>query len=126
MKKNLLLFAAAALLLLAFSGCKKEPLTTTGSLVFWQTKATQQANQSLGITAYYFYVAGKYQGSMGVNQYWNVAPDCGDAGAVTFKMDMEGASSKTVSYEVKDQDGDVWYTGSEQLPDGDCVQLELQ
>jgi hypothetical protein len=129
MKKNLFLFAAAIALLFTFSGCKKEdpaPKVKTGSVVFWQTKATSQENEALGAAAFYFYVAGKYQGSMGVGQFWNIAPDCGASGAITYKMDLGTSTQKTVSYEIHDQNGNAYYTGSITIEDNTCITLELQ
>jgi hypothetical protein len=126
MKNKFLLILIAAAIAVIAPACKKEPIKTQGSIVFWQTQSTAQDNTSLGITALYFKVAGKSAGSMGAGTYWNVAPDCGAGSAVTFIMDLGGESSQTVSYIVNDQDGDLVYDGTVTISNDQCIQMELQ
>jgi hypothetical protein len=124
----LMLLLLSATTLINLSSCSKEepePTNNVGRIIFWQGKANADDNVDLGITSLKFYVAGELVGSMAADLYWNVAPDCGNTSAVNVNWQLGTKTSQTVTYEIKDQDNEVIYTGSITVYKDQCKQFEM-
>jgi hypothetical protein len=130
MKKYITKFLLAAIIMITaftFNSCKKEEpvVNNTGRIIFWQGKVNAEDNTDLGITSLKMYVAGQLVGSMAADLYFNVAPDCGNTAAVNATWELGTRTSQTVTYEIKDQDDDVLYSGSITVLKDQCVQFEM-
>lgn len=124
----ILLFAVLLTASINLSSCKKDdpaPTNNVGRIIFWQGKANADDNVDLGVTSLKFYVAGELVGSMAADLYWNVAPDCGNTSAVNVSWQLGTKTTQTVTYEIKDQDNDVIYTGSITVFKDQCKQFEM-
>jgi len=135
--KKILLYPILMLLissvsLINLSSCKKDepkppaPSNNVGRIIFWQGKANAEDNAELGITSLKMFVAGNLVGSMAADLYWNVAPDCGNQSAVNTTWQLGTRTSQTVTYEIKDQDNEVIYSGSITVNKDECYQFEME
>ncbi len=133
MKKTIYNLGLALMLLMgtfSLNSCSKEesaptPTNNTGKIIFWQGKTNAEDNADLGITSLKMYVGGSLVGSMAADLYWNVAPDCGNTSAVNVIWQLGSKTSQTVTYEIKDQDDDVIYSGSITVYKDRCEQFEM-
>ena len=142
MKKLLLLLAIPVAL--SLTGCKKEGCTDMfatnysdaakkddGSctykedVIFWLDYDGYQALQTVGISGLTLYVDGQLVGSCLSTLYWTGEPNCDQQGNFKVTIDMGKNSSKTIQYEVKDNNGNSLYTDSYMVLSGDCSKIIL-
>jgi hypothetical protein len=142
MKKLLLLLAIPVAL--SITGCKKQgcvdPIATNYSdaakkddgsctykedVIFWIDYNGYQALQTLGVSGVTLYVDGVLVGSSLSSLYWNGEPSCDQQGNFKVTIDMGKNISKTIQYEVKDNNGNSIYTDSYIVVAGDCSKVML-
>ena len=142
MKKLLLLLAIPVAL--SITGCKKEGCTDLfannysdaakkddGSctykedVIFWIDYDGYQALQTLGVSGVTLYVDGVLVGSSLSSLYWNAEPSCDQQGNFKVTIDMGKNSTKTIQYELKDNNGNSIYTDSYIVVAGDCSKVML-
>lgn len=144
MKKPFLILGAAAVLLASLNGCQTEGCTNPdalnydsaadiddgdcsyeGELVFWYNAATSAEVLDFYGESLIFYVNGQLIGSTSSSVYWTGAPDCGQNASITYTGNWRSNRSKSVSYEVWDEDGYLWWSGSITLDGNTCTSLQL-
>lgn len=145
MKKTVLLsLGAAAVALSLLTGCQTEGCTDPtavnyestadvndgscnyeGEVVFWYNAATSQEVIDFFGQSLLFYVNGQLIGSTSASVYWTGAPDCGQNASITYTGTWQNNTSKTVSYEVWDEDGYQWWSGTITLNANNCLALQL-
>ncbi len=124
MKKVSLFFVAlgAILMLTTMSSCNKD---TSGKVTFWYGQGVALLANSVGVTSFTFYLNNEVIGSSAADVYSVNTPDCGNGGAVTKSVDLEGDDSATLNYKIVDEDGDTWWEGTVKIEDGGCVNQQL-
>jgi hypothetical protein len=142
--KKLLLLLAIPVVLSTLAGCKKEGCTDffannysdaakkdDGSctykedVIFWIDYDGYQALQTLGVSGVTLYVDGVLVGSSLSTLYWTGVPNCDQQGNFKVTIDMGKNISKTIQYEVKDNNGNSLYTDSYIVVSGDCSKILL-
>lgn len=129
---------------LIFSSCKQEGCTDKnavnysadadkddgtckfeGKIVFWynQTAATYLINN--GSTSLTFYCDGAIVGSTSTSVYWTGAPDCGSNASITVTKDLGFSKTKSYSYSVIDDLGNVIWGGEVSLDANTCLAFQL-
>jgi hypothetical protein len=96
-----------------------------GSLVFWHNQASADAMADSGITDLTFYVDGQMAGTENVSKVYSSPPLCGDAGVLTVVRDLGDTENKPFTYEVKDQDGNLMWSGIKTFAGGKCQSINL-
>jgi hypothetical protein len=143
-QKVLLSLGAAAVALSLLTGCQTEGCTDPtavnyestadindgscnyeGEVVFWYNAATSQDVIDFYGESLLFYVNGQLIGSTAASVYWMGAPDCGQNASITYTGTWQNNTSKTVSYEVWDEDGYQWWSGTITLNANNCLALQL-
>ncbi len=126
--KNLVLISTLALIMLFYANCAQQsappppaPTTYTGNLVFWYTKDVSTQMQASGVTKLIFFVNGNVAGSVGITNYWNIQPNCGDSGSITYKIDMGTYQTYSYPYYVLDQRGNKLWEGTVTYQGNQCV-----
>jgi hypothetical protein len=124
MKKVSFFFVAlgAILMTTTLSSCNKD---TSGKVTFWYGQGVALLANSVGVTSFTFYLNNEVIGSSAADVYSVNTPDCGNGGAVTKSVDLEGDDSATLNYKVVDEDGDTWWEGTVKIEDGGCVNQQL-
>jgi hypothetical protein len=108
--------------LISINACKKE---YTGKIVFWYNQSTANHLVTDGSTALTYTVDGKIVGSSAANVYYTSAPDCGSNGSITVEKDLGSSKSKSFSYSIKDQTGDIIWSGSVTFEANTCTKTQL-
>ncbi|MEY4330584.1 MAG: hypothetical protein RL609_1332 [Bacteroidota bacterium] len=122
-KTSFFLVALGAILMLTtMSSCNKD---TSGKVTFWYGQGVALYASTVGATSFTFYLNNEVIGSSAADVYSVNTPDCGDGGAVTESVDLEGDDSASISYKVVDQDGTTWWEGSVKIEDGGCLNQQL-
>jgi hypothetical protein len=96
-----------------------------GSIVFWfgqSISAFLQQDQALSLT---YYVNGSIVGSSATNVYWTSAPNCNQAGSVTYKHTLGKNKTATLSFSIKDQTNWEYWSGTVSFEANKCLQYEL-
>jgi hypothetical protein len=114
-----ILFAVSSL-----QSCTKEEEEYEGSVVFWYKEDLANILASIDVTSLKYYIDGKLVGTSG-NVYWKGAPNCGQNGATTIKLDLGIAKSRAYSYSVRDQDGIEYWDGVVNIDANTCLKFEL-
>ena len=96
-----------------------------GSVVFWYGKTSADELILDGSTALTYYVDGILVGSSAASVYWTGAPECGQAQSITSKKDLGIVKTKTHTYSIKDQAGDIIWAGTQTWTANTCLKLEL-
>ncbi len=124
MKKTSFFLSAlgAILLLTSLSSCKKN---TSGKVTFWYGQGVSLVAGASSTTSFTFYLNNEVVGSSAADVYSVSEPDCGDGGAVSKSIDLEGDDSATITYKVVDEDGYTWWEGSVKIEDGGCLSQQL-
>jgi hypothetical protein len=144
MTKPLLILGVASLLLASLSGCQTEGCTNPnalnydstadiddgdcsyeGELVFWYNASTSAEVLDFYGESLIFYVNGQLIGSTSSSVFWTGAPDCGQNASITYTGNWRSNTNKTVSYEVWDEDGYLWWSGTITLDANTCTTLQL-
>lgn len=60
-----------------------------------------------------------------VTNFWSQAPSCGDAGSLTYGIEMVNIKQSTVSYYVQDDNKNSLWSGDVVLTPNDCIQIKL-
>jgi hypothetical protein len=94
-------------------------------LIFWQDQTTSQAVQNAGITGLYIYVDGQLIGSTLATNYWTGTPSCSQSGNVNTEIDMGNQIVKTISYEIKDNNGNSLVSDTYTMISGDCNIIQM-
>ena len=97
----------------------------SGDVVFWYGEAVSEEMEYIYTNSLSFYVDGQIVGSTAANQFWNGAPNCGDNASITVSKNLGGATSLAFDYEVIDDYGDTWWTGTINFVANTCTSLEL-
>lgn len=130
--------------LIGLSSCKKEGCTDDyatnysadakkddgsckyeGKVVIWYGQTTSSALQNDGAVTLTYYVDGEIVGSSATSVFWTAAPECGQTGTITITKDLGSEMSKTATYEVKDQTGFTYWTGTLNFLANTCEGREL-
>jgi hypothetical protein len=109
-------------MLTTLSSCNKD---TSGKVTFWYGQGVALLANSVGVTSFTFYLNNEVIGSSAADVYSVNTPDCGNGGAVTKSVDLEGDDSATLNYKIVDEDGDTWWEGTVKIEDGGCVNQQL-
>jgi len=96
-----------------------------GEVLFWYGQAATDRNIANGITSLTFYLDGQVIGSSAANVYWSSSPDCGASGSISATKKLGFSKEKSYKYEVKDQDGDIIWSGNVTLTGNECLLIEL-
>lgn len=94
-------------------------------LIFWQDQATSELVQNAGITGLYVYVDGQLIGSTLATNYWTGTPSCSQSGNVSAEIDMGNQIVKTISYEIKDNNGNSLLSDTYTMISGDCNIIQM-
>ncbi|MCB9224174.1 MAG: hypothetical protein H6582_08370 [Crocinitomicaceae bacterium] len=149
MKRNLLFVMLASTVVLASSCAKKgctdanannysaeaekddESCTYTARGTFWYTQSVSIAQYQAGTTTIEVYVGDVASGSpLNVSDYAGPAtPSCGDAKTISVEKNMGAVSSKDYTWQAKDQNGNVLYSGTWSATGkaaGSCDVIQIQ
>ena len=145
MKRNSTIIVFLFSIAVIFNSCKKEEgctdknaanysvdaeeddgtCTYKGSVVIWYNQATSAGLQLDLSSSLTFYVDGLIVGSTATSQYWTGGPSCGANGSITVEKDLGLVKSKSYTYQVKDDWGDVIWDGNVTIDANSCYQLQL-
>ncbi|PCJ81031.1 MAG: hypothetical protein COA49_06940 [Bacteroidetes bacterium] len=95
-----------------------------GRAVLWYGEEVSNTKQEWA-TSYSFYVDGAIVGSQAVTMFWTGAPDCGQASSITITKDLGNNNSMQSTYEVRDDQGYVVWSGSINFQANTCIAIEL-
>lgn len=142
--KNLILLTILSCTLALSTGCRRSGCTDPdsinyddkaktndnsceyeGDVVFWYGKAAAEDNVANGVTALTFYLDGQLIGSSAGDVFKTSAPDCGSSGSISATKKLGFSKEKSYKYEVKDQDGDIVWSGNVTLTGNKCIGIEL-
>ena len=96
-----------------------------GNVTWWIGQQESINLNSNGITDLYVYVNDTLVGSQGSNIYFLSAPACGEPSIVTKKFDMGTLKSKSIHYQIIDENQTVQYTGLVDVKPG-CNLVEMK
>jgi hypothetical protein len=96
-----------------------------GDVLFWYGQSAADKNIADGITSLTFYLDGQVIGSSAGNVYWTNSPNCGESGSITASKKLGFSKEKNYKYEVKDQDGDIVWSGNVTLTGNKCQPIQL-
>lgn len=94
-------------------------------LIFWQDQSTSELLQNAGITGLYVYVDGQLVGSTLATNYWTGTPSCEQSGNINTEIDMGNQIVKTISYEIKDNNGNSLVSDTYTMISGDCNIIQM-
>ena len=129
---------------LTFSSCKKEGCTDSkaenyseeaneddgsceyaGEVVVWWNQTTSDNLMNDGIDGLYLFLDGVDSGQSWTGVYWSSAPSCGDSGVWTVPKNLGNSSSVTYDYEIKDEIGNSYDSGTVTISAGNCQSIEF-
>ena len=133
--------------LLGMTSCKKEGCTDSAAsnyseeakdddgsctysttVVVWWDKSTSEFNTSWGAKTANVYLNNELIKSLPSSKFWNAAPACSDADAVTKSYDLGTSKNKSLELKIDhlDSTGTVIVTGSstENVSYGTCIPIE--
>ena len=96
-----------------------------GRLVFWFNDGVSNNLIAAGVTTLTCYVNGEVVGTIDPADSFVNSPSCGQDGALTVTQDLGGEKAKTIPYEIKNQDGTVYWTGDINFKANTCLTLQL-
>ena len=97
----------------------------SGRLVFWFNDDVSNNLIAAGVTTLTCYVDDVEVGTMDPADSYINSPACGQNGALTVTQDLGLDKEKTLVYEIKNQDGVVYWTGNINFKSNTCVTLQL-
>jgi hypothetical protein len=97
----------------------------SGQLVFWFGEETSSDMVDNGVNTLTYYVDGDVVGSDASSVFWTGAPDCGQGGSISVKMDLGDDKSRTYSYYVEGQSGFEHWSGLVTFEAQHCQTIEL-
>jgi|TARA_B110000459_G_C16526300_1_gene455020 hypothetical protein len=97
-----------------------------GKVVFWYGQTSANGLISDGAISLSYNVDGQNVGSSASNVYWTGAPDCGQDASLTVTKDLGNVKTQSYSYNVVDQDGFEYWTGTINFNANTCTSLELE
>ena len=97
-----------------------------GSVIFWFNEAASDSLSTYDAITLYYYIDGVEVGSSNVYTYYDVAPDCDQAGTVTVTKDLGTLKSKSFTYSIKDQDGNEWLSDIVTFKANFCTKIQLE
>jgi hypothetical protein len=94
--------------------CKKDDGSCTykASVQFWYNQTSSQGLQADGSTSLTYYVDGSIIGSSATSVYFNSDPNCTQNGVVRVSKDLGKEKSKSATYKVVDDFGDIIWEGT--------------
>ena len=96
-----------------------------GKISFWNDKVFSDSVTYYGVTTLKYYVDGKLLTSTAATTFRNTAPTCETENVVTSTQTLGSSTSKSVTYEVKDQSGNTIATGTETVEGNGCKMVQL-
>ncbi|MBC7425393.1 MAG: hypothetical protein H7321_02560 [Bacteroidia bacterium] len=102
-----------------FSCCEYQ-----GSCVFYANFATSEMLKSNNVTSWSLKV-NTYFIDSSRNTYFTVAPQCGDAAAISFSSGLAFEKSNDMGYELLDQDGNLIKQGDFHMKADTCLAYEI-
>ncbi|NOQ75741.1 MAG: hypothetical protein GQ574_27285 [Crocinitomix sp.] len=142
MKKTLLL--SISILSISLMSCKKEGCTDfdatnydadakkengtcifEGSNVFWYDEDVATFLVSDDAVSLFYYVNDQLIGSSAAGVYWTSAPDCGQDASITVTKNLGNIKTQSFSYEVIDQSGWTYWSGTLNFNANTCITVEL-
>lgn len=136
----LILFLFSAVLL----SCKKEGCTDKlgvnydvnvdkedGSCVFesnlnfWFTEPVSQGLVSSGVQSLFYYSGDEQLGTSRTDVFWEEAPSCEEASAITFLIDQQRNKAKIIQYSVRDSVNNILWSGQITGNAEVCHKIEL-
>lgn len=96
-----------------------------GNVTWWIGQQESIGLNSNGITDLNIYVDDTLVGSQGSNIYFLSAPACGEPSIVTKQFDMGTLKSKSINYQIIDENQTVHYTGLVNVKPG-CNLVEMK
>jgi hypothetical protein len=115
MKKILLILIPLFTILLV--SCSKEE---EGSSVIWYGENTATNLVNDGANSLTYTVNGNIIGSTASTTFYITPPSCGGNGSITYTNEPGN-----YSYNIMDQTGYVYWTGTLNIEDNTCLELEL-
>ena len=96
-------------------------------VVFFEDVAAAVYFDNLGIQFLDISVEGVYVGTLQANLGFTYIPDCypADPDAVNFTVEWEDALATTFTWTVRDEFGQIHYSGTEAILANDCLAMEL-
>ena len=119
------------ILLFAIS-CKDDkeetPKNYSGSIMFWQTKATRDKYLNMGVGSNYaIFIKGKELGNLGMGVFWNIAPDCGADGAPVFTFELGNKAEESMQLQIrKEINNDIIIDEMITIKNGVCSKYEVK
>jgi hypothetical protein len=109
----------------SIQSCTKEE-EYEGSVVFWMDKDTRDFFPLLyeDVTSLKYYVNDELVGTSGIVS-WTGAPNCGQNGSITAKLNLGASETKGFSYYITDQKDDVLKFGTVNLESNKCLKHQL-
>ncbi len=109
------------------SEAKKDDGTCTfgGNVTWWLGQSEAIAITSNGVSDLKIYVDGAFVGEQGANVHFTSEPTCGTPSIVTKKFDLGTLKSKSIHYQVIDENETVHYTGDINVVPG-CTMVEMK
>ena len=109
------------------ANAKKDNGTCTfeGSNVFWYDEAVATFLVSDDAVSLFYYVDGQLIGSSAAGAYWTSAPDCGQDASTTVTKNLGNVKTQSYTYEVIDQSGWSYWSGTLNFNANTCISVEL-
>jgi len=109
------------------SEAKKDDGTCTfsGNVTWWIGQTESIGITSNGISELNIYVNDTLVGKQGSNIHFTSEPTCGTPTIITKKFDLGTLKSKTIHYQVIDENETVHYTGNINVVPG-CTMIEMK
>lgn len=98
--------------------------TYEATATIWFDQQTSIAWDLAGVTTLSVYVGEVLVTTHNVNTYWPTAPVCQAAGTINVTKNLNAATTSTISWEVKDQNGASLASGSWAAVGGQCTLIE--
>lgn len=111
----------------ASATCDNGSCSYESDVVFYLDLAGALYFDALGVNFLDIYVEGDYVGTLQANLGFTYIPACypQDPDAVHFTLAWNDATVETFTWTVRDEDGYLWYEGTEAVVPNDCTQMEL-
>lgn len=100
--------------------CKYE-----GSVVFYYDDLTSLLLLDEGVTALTYYVDGSIIGSTAADVYSTNVPSCGSSGSISKTIDLGSNKSKSITYKIVDDTGDILWEGSYSVKANTCHAIDI-